>query len=104
MLQSTLNLVREVLKNDSTLTPADRNKIVARMRNGEGQPAPVQTAERILTRAEVAKRLSRSLRLVDRLSQSGALRRITLPGRQRSAGFLERDVVALIAGSVSLQE
>ena len=66
-------------------------------------PAPAATAAaattwRILRRAEVAQRLSRSPRAVDYLAAAGVLRRVRLPGRSRAAGFLESDVSALIGG------
>ena len=46
---------------------------------------------------EVARRLGRSPRAVDRLAAEGALRKVLLPGRTRAAGFRESDVAALIA-------
>lgn len=57
-----------------------------------------QPPERLLRRAEVARRLSCSLRLVDLLAARGQLTRIKLPGRQRGNGFLESEVSALLAG------
>ena len=37
-----------------------------------------------------------SVRTVDKLAADGNLRRITLPGRTRAAGFLESDLVGLL--------
>lgn len=51
-----------------------------------------------MRRAEAAQRLSCSLRSLDRLAASGALRKRTLPGRERASGFLASDVEALILG------
>lgn len=62
-------------------------------------PAPAESAPaRIIRRMEVARRLGRSPRAVDRLAAEGALRKVLLPGRTRAAGFRESDVAALIAG------
>jgi hypothetical protein len=36
------------------------------------------------------------LRLIDRLAQQGALKKVRLPGRQRAAGIRESDLLALI--------
>jgi predicted DNA-binding transcriptional regulator AlpA len=59
---------------------------------------PSTAAPRLLRRREVAERLSRSERAVDRLAAEGTLRKIRLPGRARAAGFLEAEVVSLMAG------
>jgi hypothetical protein len=40
--------------------------------------------------------LGRSLRSIDQLAASGALKRRVLPGRTRAAGFLETDILALL--------
>jgi hypothetical protein len=52
--------------------------------------------DRILRRGEVARLLARSPRAVDRLAADGVLRRVTLPGRARAAGFRLHDVQTLI--------
>lgn len=85
------------MESDPTLTPADRNRLMAGLRH-DAKPrtrlevfAPVN-APQLLRRAEVAKRLSCSLRTVDKLP----LTKIKLPGRQRAAGFLESDINALL--------
>jgi hypothetical protein len=65
------------------------------------EATPTTTTEaapaRIIRRMEVARRLGRSPRAVDRLAAEGALRKVLLPGRTRAAGFRESDVAALIA-------
>ena len=57
-----------------------------------------ETTERIVRRAEVAKLLGRSLRGVDLLREQGHLKPVTMPGRERSGGFLLSGVMALIEG------
>ena len=98
MLATTIKIVRSGLESDPTLTPADRTRLMAVLRNGVTPhkpdcPAPDNTP-RLLRRAEVARRLSCSLRTVDNLP----IKKVKLPGRQRAAGFREGDVNALLAG------
>ena len=38
------------------------------------------------------------MRAVDNWTRAGILRKVTLPGRTRAAGFRESDIVALIDG------
>ena len=101
MLATTIEIVRSGLKADPSLTPADRARLVALLRQGASAVKPETTTEsiaRIIRRREAAGRLSCSLRTVDKLAASGVLKRRLLPGRKRSAGFLESDVLALMAG------
>ena len=104
MLPTTLDAVKAVLKADPALTPADRTRIVASLRNhGKDAPPPrtvAVTEKRVLPRAEVARRFNRSLRFVDHLAKAGTLRRVTLPGRKRACGFLAEDVERLMTGEV----
>jgi hypothetical protein len=97
MLPTTIEIIRSGLKGDPSLTPADRARMVALLRNAQATPKAEPTAERVprlLRRAEVARRLSCSLRTVDKLP----IKKVKLPGRQRAAGFLEDDVNALLLG------
>ncbi len=68
------------------------------IRTGAGASKPTapppERVPRILRRGEVARRLSVSLRTVDKLPVA----KFKLPGRQRAAGFLESDINALLAG------
>jgi hypothetical protein len=96
-LQATLKLVRAAFETDPTISPAERAKIMQNIREAGRQPdqvcPPTDTAPRILRRAEVARRLSCSLRTVDKLP----LKKFRLPGRVRAAGFLEAEVNALLS-------
>jgi predicted DNA-binding transcriptional regulator AlpA len=99
MLATTIKIVRSGLESDPTLTSADRAKLMAVLRNGamprtKPETPPPDNPPRLLRRAEVASRLSCSLRTVDKL----AIKKVKLPGRQRAAGFLESDINALLAG------
>jgi len=100
MLNTTLEIVRSGLKADPTLTPQDRTRLLAALREPAVQkPAPITSTEpRLIRRAEVARKLSRSLRFVDKLAASGVLAKRKLPGRMRASGFLASDVDALIQG------
>ena len=98
MLPTTLQIVKSGLQADPSLTPTDRARLLAVLRNGatpHGKPeTPPGGTARLLRRAEVARRLAISTRTVDKLP----LRKIRLPGRIRAAGFLEGDVNELLAG------
>ncbi len=97
MLPTTLDVFKATLKTDPTVSPNDRARLLTMVRTGAeaSQPAaaPTQTVPRILRRGEVARRLSVSLRTVDKLP----IQKVKLPGRIRAAGFLESDINALLA-------
>jgi len=102
MLTTTLKIVRSGLESDPTLTAADRNRFIAVLRDGlpsKCKPTTEATTAppRLLRRAEVGRRLSCSLRTVDKLP----LKKFKLPGRKRAAGFLESDVNDLLAGKAA---
>lgn len=80
------------------LNRRERAELLATFAPTAPTATPSNTPPRILRRAEVAQRLARSKRAVDRLAADGVLRKVRLPGRARAAGFLESDVVALIGG------
>jgi predicted DNA-binding transcriptional regulator AlpA len=99
MLDTTQDAVRAMLKADPSLTPADRGRILATLRNhGKADPEPTATEPRIIRRREAARRLGCSLRAVDNWTRAGILRKVRLPGRIRHCGFRESDIAALIAG------
>jgi len=101
MLETTLDAIRAILKADPSIIVRERNQILAAIRNGGiAGPTPLSipnSGPRILNRKEVAKRLGRSLRLIDRLASDGVLVKRRLPGRIRCTGFLESDVNDLIS-------
>ena len=104
MLATTFDLFKAGLRTDPTVTPAERNRLLALLRNDATPTAPAPqvqpaSAARILTRLATAARFSRSVRFVDLLARQGALKRVRLPGRVRACGFLESDVIALMSGS-----
>ncbi len=100
MIASTFDVVRAALRADQTITPPERTRLLALLKNGNppAPPARVDTGRRIGTRKEIAKILSRSTRYVDRLAQTGALHRVVMPGRKRACGFVMADVYRLIEG------
>jgi hypothetical protein len=103
MLATTFQIVKCGLQADPSLTPADRTRLMAILRNGANADKPETTTERvarIIQRRETARRLgNRSLRFVDRLEEEGILKKVRLPGRKRAVGFREEDVNRLIAAS-----
>ena len=107
MLATTIEIIRCGLKADPSLTPRDRARVMASLRNAASTARTETTTEnvaRILRRGEVAKRLSCSLRTVDKLAASGVLPKRKLPGRQRAAGFLESDLSALLSSESREQQ
>lgn len=101
MLATTLDIIRSGLKADPSLTPADRARVLAFLRSSPNPvrtPSPESNKPCLLRRDEVARRLACSLRMVDKLAAEGVLKKVTLPGRKRGAGFLEADIAALIEG------
>jgi len=102
MLDSTREIFKSALRADPSVSSADRARLLALVRTGtEPQPkvAAPTSGPRILARREVASRLSKTLRFVDRLAQQGVLKKVRVPGRARSIGFLEADFNNLIAGN-----
>ncbi|HUA67240.1 MAG TPA: hypothetical protein VMA13_01720 [Candidatus Saccharimonadales bacterium] len=100
MLATTIEIIRSGLKSDPSLSAADRARILAAIRNGPNTTKidPATSSEpRLVRRAEAARRLGCSLRLVDRLAKDGVLLKRRLPNRKRAAGFLESDLNALIS-------
>ncbi len=96
MLATTLDAATAILRADPTVTPADRNRLVALLRQPTTTASETPGA-RILRRTEVARRLSLSLRSIDKLAVQGVLQKVRFPGRGRSAGFRAADIEALIA-------
>lgn len=103
MLATTCNAVREMLRADPSITPADRNRILAALRNhGKGDPEPTAPEPpRLVRRAEAARRLAVSLRAVDAWARAGILHKVRLPGRVRAIGLAEADVAAIIRGKTA---
>jgi predicted DNA-binding transcriptional regulator AlpA len=100
MLPTTLDIIRSCLKSDPTVSPAERKRLMALLVNAPAEPSAEISAPaeaRLIRRAEVARRLGCSLRLVDRLLQDGTLPKRRLPNRQRAAGVLESDLLRLLA-------
>jgi hypothetical protein len=94
----TIELIRVALKSDPTVTPNDRKRLLALLQQGNETLKPDIPAPepRIIRRAEAARRLGCSLRLVDRLSAQGLLTKHHFPGRVRSSGVPLEDLEALI--------
>jgi hypothetical protein len=104
MLPTTIQIIKSGLQGDPTVSPSDRARLMAVLRNGatpqsKPESPPPDNTPRLIHRAEAASRLSRSLRFVDTLAASGVLPKRKLPGRVRASGFLESDLVALLTAN-----
>ena len=103
MLQTTVAIIKKVLEADPSVTPTERQRLVFEMRNqGKNKSAltePKTTSEsRILRRAEVARRLSVTMRSIDNLHKARIIHGIRLPGRKRCWGFSSVEIDKLIEG------
>ena len=78
------------------LSKKDRMLLLSELQPGAGTAVSEQ---RIIRRKEAARRLSCSLRLIDKLSRQGILQRVKLPGRVHSAGYRLSEVEKLIGGA-----
>jgi predicted DNA-binding transcriptional regulator AlpA len=93
MKKQTLKVIEEVLKNDGSVSPAERKRLVGEVAIGtDGDNFP----DRILRRAEVARLLGRSIKTIDRLASRGCLGKVTFPGYRRAAGFRMSDIERLV--------
>ena len=103
MLPSTLEVLKSVLRSDPTVTPAERASLLARMRQKPEQPKAESGGRGevlLIRRIEAARRLSCSLRTVDKLAAAGVLQRRKLPGRVRASGFLASELDTLIVSGM----
>ena len=99
MLTTTVEVMKASLKADQTVDPATRVRIInAVQAAAKSESTPAEQGHRLLRRGEVARRLSVSLRTVDKLHQQGVLKKVSFPGRGRAAGFRMADVEVLLGG------
>ena len=108
MLPTTVDAIKAILRADPTVTPADRIVIIAAVRN-HGRQTPqahiaVQQETCLLRRAEVARRMSCSLRTVDNLARKGVIQKVILPGRKRTLGFRLADIERLLNSEGGMSE
>ena len=99
MLETTVDLVRAALRADPTVTPAERNKRIALLRNGDATKEKAQPAEKfpaIVRNAQAAQELSRSVRSIHYLCAQGLLKRAKIAGRKRAAGVTRESFTALL--------
>jgi len=66
MLESTLEIFRTALRADPSVTPSERARMIAVVRNSKEEQRP--SIPQIIRRHEAARRLSGSVRFVDRLA------------------------------------
>ena len=99
MLPTTRTALRSILAADPTVAPGRRSQLMRALTTPPAAPAGRRDV-RLLRRADVARTLGCSLRMVDHLAKSGTLRRVKFPGRVRGAGFRAGDVEALIQDGV----
>lgn len=94
MRETTIEILKTVLKSDPTVSAEERNRFIQICK---GAPLEKKSDDKLLKRAQVAEMLSSSTRLVDKLAVQGLLHKVTFRGRQRSAGYRRSEVEALLA-------
>lgn len=93
MNDATVEIVKSVLRTDPTVSPEERERLLALFREGR----PAITGEKLLKRGQVAEMLSSSRRLVDKLAEEGLLHKVRYKGRVRAAGYRLSEVQAILA-------
>jgi hypothetical protein len=94
MKETTIEILKSVLKTDPTITAEERSNLIQLFK---GAPLCKKSDDKLLKRKQVAEMLSSSTRLVDKLAVQGLLHKVTFRGRQRSAGYRRSEVEALLA-------
>jgi hypothetical protein len=100
MLDSTLEIIRSVIKADKTVTPLKRSEYLALLKNGDKAPKPkkeVPAQPRLVRRSEAGRILGRSVRTIDLLVGQGLLVKTKWKGRKRAAGITSASLEALLA-------
>ena len=83
--------IEALLKIDTTVTVEERKKILAPL-DGKAPMHP----DRVISRAEAAKRFGRCARSLDNWVNRGLLKKWHLPGMSRATGFRESEIAALL--------
>jgi hypothetical protein len=93
-----MKFVVAMFRADDSIEPRERSRLIALLKNGgtTAEQTSRMTAPKVVQRAEAARMLGRSLRLVDSLARRGLLRRVKLPGQQRALGLRADDVQNLV--------
>ncbi len=88
--------IRALIEADRSIEKREQDRLlkllVERGREQEHEP------DRIIRRAEAARRLAVTPRSVDYYGQRGILTRVALPGQSRANGYRESEIEALIHG------
>jgi hypothetical protein len=100
MKETTVQIVLSALKADPEVSPELRKQTIAFLRSG-GVLSNAQKQRTLtsgyITRLEASKAIGRSVRTVDELIKSGALKKVTWPGRVRAVGVTRASLEKLLA-------
>lgn len=94
MTDGTRAAIAALIKADSAATPQERAAIEAALHGQDAAAMP-----RLFTRAEVARLINRTARMVDYFGKRGLIRRVRLGGASRATGYDAESVKAFIAGT-----
>ena len=106
MNDSTVKILDVTLRADSSVTPAERNRILKVIRGGELLPVPngnsTNQPPKIYSRTEAARLLGqKSTRYIDLLTRKKLLQKFTAPGSRRAIGVTSQSLEKFLAGGVS---
>lgn len=105
MLSTTIEATKAIFKADHTISTEERAEILRIIRGGGRRllqsSGRVVGEDRIIPRKAVASLFNRTTRAVDKWAREGLLTRVKLPGRKRSVGFRESEVIALMGGGAN---
>ena len=90
MQSHTRAAIEAILKSDSTVTPIERNRLLAT------EEKPTVPLDRVISRTKAAKRFGRCARSLDNWVNRGLLKKWHLPGMTRATGFRESEIAALL--------
>jgi hypothetical protein len=101
MQDTTLKILDAALKSDSSVAPAQRNRILKLARNGEVEPVQNGNSHsRIYSRAEAAQLLgNKTTRFIDLLCRRGLLKKFTPKGNRRAIGICGDSLHSFVAGN-----
>lgn len=78
-----------------------RDAIVRTLDGGDEAEAPKPLRQEVLSGNQAAQVLGLTRRMVERLAKQGHIRRVKLPGRERSMGYSRRSVEELAGLAVA---
>ena len=97
MTQATENVIKAAISGDPTITPEAAQAALQAL---AARPSEAEDGDRVLTRAEVAKIMGKSVKAVDIYGRRGIIKRVYLTGggsqRAQAQGYSRNSVLEAI--------